>query len=596
MNPSLVDYERRYQQAPCGYLVTEDSGTIVDVNETFLDWAGYSRPALIGTRIQRLLPVGDQLLYTTYAIPQLRLSGSVSEVSLEIVAADSTRQAALLTASRTITSAGETEVLVVIFGAHKRRKYELELVAARRAAEESEARRAHAEADLQHLALHDHLTGLANRAALITTLQEKFASNPDIGPGLCLLFIDLDHFKAVNDSLGHRAGDELLTSVAQRLNSIARSTSTVARLAGDEFVILEHVSTLHQASALANRVIESLTAPVTIEGLEVVCSTSVGVALSGPGCDTAELLLRQADIAMYRAKAAGRGRWELHDPSTIDPAVNRLHLLGELRHAITHRQLRLHYQPRVNLHTEQIDGVEALVRWEHPQRGLLYPGAFIDLAEASGLIRDLGLWVLNEAVSQAAQWTQQATTVTALQMAVNLSTRQLMDPHLVAHVEEILTRNALDPRLLTLEITETALMDNPDMALTALTSLKALGVNLAIDDFGTGYASLTYLKNFPIDELKIDRSFINGVATDIGDAAIVASCVQLAHAVGIRAVAEGVETDQQRTVLLDLDCDLAQGFHYSRPQPPEVLTAWLTAQRTQPITSTADPCGLARHG
>lgn len=575
-----IDYERRFQQAPCGYLTTHDDGTITDVNDTFLNWTGYRRQDLLGTRLQKLMPMGDQLLYSTHCIPRLGLSGTVSEIAVEIVNVNKVRQAALLTAARVAEQDGPAEVRVIIFSAHERRKYELELVEARRRAEESEARRAHAEADLQHLALHDALTGLPNRTALTGILETVLAKRCESGAELALLFLDLDHFKAVNDSLGHSAGDELLTIVGQRLKAATRDSSTVARLAGDEFVIVEHLVGIREAVSLAERVLKTLNAPLVIEGLEVVCSVSIGIALADQDGDSPERLLRRADIAMYRAKARGRNGWELHDPTQIDPAVNKMRLLGELRHAIATGELRLHYQPRVDLHTGALSGVEALVRWQHPERGLLPPSEFINLAEESGLIRDLGAWVLEEAVTQAVRWGQQRPDGKPVEIAVNLSTRQLIDPRLVDLVAAVLARHHLEPQLLTLEITETALMNNPDTALGVLTALKNLGVGLAIDDFGTGYASLTYLKQFPIDELKIDRSFVNGLGGDDGDSAIVASCVQLAHAVGIRAVAEGVETESQRAFLLDLNCDLAQGFHYSKPLPAEDLAPWFIPELT----------------
>lgn len=576
------DYEQFFQHAPCGYLLLDDDGIIRMLNDTFLHWTGHRREDLVGTKLQRLFPMGDRLLFSTHCVPQLKLSGAVSEVSLEVIDAEGKRKAALLTAVRTPDPAGHGVVKVIIFSAHERRKYELELVEARRRAEESEARSVKAEAGLQHLALHDTLTGLQNRAGLASTLEEALAECETLERELAVLFLDLDRFKAVNDSLGHAAGDELLTLVAQRLEATVRASSTVARFAGDEFVILEHVTGLEEAGHLADRILETISVPMVIEGLEVVCSASIGVALADPRHTNMDRLLRGADIAMYQAKARGRNTWSVHDPTEIDPAVNRLQLLGELRTAISTEQLRVHYQPRMDLGTGRINSVEALVRWQHPTRGLLQPADFIDLAEESGLIRSLGAWVLEEAVAQSARWRNLSPGQKPVEMAVNLSTRQLLDPELLAIVSGALTRHALDPRQLTLEITETALMENPDAALEVLTALKGLGVGLAIDDFGTGYASLTYLKDFPIDELKIDRSFVQGLGSDDGDSAIVSSCIQLAHAVGIRAVAEGVETLHQQSALLHLGCDLAQGFHYSRPLAPEALASWVSARNTGP--------------
>ncbi|THJ64630.1 EAL domain-containing protein [Arthrobacter echini] len=574
---TAADYEQLFAHAPCGYLITDEKWLITAANATFLAWTGYTSDDVVGTFLARMMPMGDRLLHTTRSVPQMQLTGTVSEVSLEIVDASGKPRAALLTATRSVNHDGGVEHRVIIFSAHERRRYELELVSARRRAEESEARSVRAEAGLQHLALHDSLTSLPNRAGLALILERGLTGRAP-GASIAVLFVDLDHFKSVNDSLGHNAGDELLTVVAQRLSSTLSSAGTVARLAGDEFVVVEHVGSATDATVLAERLLEMVNRPLEIEGLEVVCSASIGIALADDESSEPEKLLRWADIAMYRAKARGRNTWEVHDPSEVDPAVNRMRLLGELRHGIEGGQLRVHYQPRMTIATSVISGVEALVRWEHPTRGLLQPAEFIDLAEESGLIRELGAWVLDAAVQQGAQWSRLGDGNAPVSIAVNLSARQLADPQLACMVQASLTRYGFDPSLLTLEITETALMENPVMARKVLTTLKALGVGLAIDDFGTGYASLTYLKEFPIDELKIDRSFVSGLGTSDGDCAIVSSCIQLAHAVGIRAVAEGVETDYQRSTLLTMGCDLAQGFHYSRPLAPELLEDWITAQ------------------
>ncbi len=576
-----VDFEALYQQAPCGYLLTDDDGLITAVNDTFLHWSGYDRQALLGMSVSRLMPVGDRILYSTHVTPQLRISGTVAEVVIEIVAADGSRRAALLTATRTPASGiVAAQIRVIIFSAAERRRYEEELVAALQRAHESEAQRAGAEAGLTHLAMHDPLTGLPNRLGLTARLEEAIRGR---GEGnLAVLFIDLDHFKAVNDSLGHAAGDELLAVVAQRLRASTREPSTIARLSADEFVIIDEVDA-DQAATVGQRMLHDLGAPIVIEGLEVVVTASIGAAVADAGDDTAESLLRRAEIAMYRAKARGRNSFELHDPSHADPEVHRLRLLGELRAGITAGELRLHYQPQVELRTAEFTGVEALVRWQHPTRGLLPPSEFIDVAEESGLIRELGTWVMQEAVAQAARWNRDGVTNSRPQMAVNLSTRQLAQPDIVALVQSALSDHGLDAAQLILEITETALVKDPAAALSTLTQLKALGVKIAIDDFGTGYGSLTYLQQFPIDELKIDRSFVTGLGTDDdGEAsAIVAACVQLAHAVGIHAVAEGVETEAHRQALIDLGCELAQGYLFSRPLTAPALVEWLTDQKDQ---------------
>ena len=571
-------FEELFHQAPCGYLMTDDGGRITAVNDTFVNWTGHSRGHLLGSKLQSLMPVGDQILYSTHCIPQLGIAGAVSEIAVEIIGADGQRRAALLSASRSPASYAEPAVVrVIIFSAHERRMYEKELVAALRAAEESEARRAEVEKELQHLALHDALTGLPNRAGLKAELDRHLAGGAAGTGTLAVLFIDLDHFKAVNDSLGHAAGDELLISVAQRLASAAAGTTAVARLSGDEFVVVDIFAGPAEATALAAGLLEVLKTPMQIEGLEIVTSASIGVAVAEAGGESLEDLIRRADIAMYRAKELGRSRWELHEPAESDPTVDRLRALGELRRGIREGALRVHYQPRIDLRSGRTSGVEALVRWQHPTRGLLPPSEFITMAEESGLVRPLGAWVLGETLKQADNWRGEGPGGANLEFAVNLSARQLNDPELVPMVEAALRLRSIDPALLLLEITETALMADPAAALESLTALKHLGVGLAVDDFGTGYSSLTYLKKFPIDELKIDRSFINGLGSDSGDSAIVGSCIDLAHAVGIRAVAEGVETPGQVQALKVMGCDLAQGYHFARPLPAPLLKEWLDA-------------------
>nr|WP_205709056.1 GGDEF domain-containing phosphodiesterase [Kineococcus siccus] len=559
-----------FRHAPCGYLTTDDDGTITRVNDTFLGWAGYRHEDLLGTSVTRLLPVGDRILYTTHCVPQLVTVGAVSEVVLEVVAADRSRRACLLTATRTAASPGRpAEVRLVVLSIPERRAYEQQLVGALRRAEQSEAARVQAEEDLRRQALRDALTGLPNRAGLDAEVTRRLAGG-DAPVGL--LFVDLDHFAAVNASLGTAAGDELLVLVAGRLRECARASATVARLSGDEFVVADHLDGA-AAAALAQRVLEALAVPVVVQGLEIVGSASIGVAVSATAADTAERLLHHAAVAVHRAKARGRRRVEVHDPTHTDAAVDRLRLLGELRRGIADGELRLHYQPRIGLAAGTMTGVEALVRWQHPVRGLLPPGEFIDVAEESGLVRELGAWVLDAAVAQAAQWARDPVRQT-VEVAVNVSTRQLADPGLVGAVTGVLVRHGLDPRLLVLEVTETALMTDPDAAATALRALKELGVGIAVDDFGTGYASLTYLQRFPVDELKIDRSFVMGLGVDDGAGAIVATCVQLAHAMGIRAVAEGVETEDQRLALVAMDCDFVQGYHFARPLTADALEAW----------------------
>ena len=580
--------EDLFEHAPCGYLLAQDDGTIVRVNETFLTWTGYRREDLLGTRVEQLLPVGDRILYLTHCVPALQMTGSVAEFAVEVLDARGQRRSCLLSATRAPGTASSVPLVrFIVFSAHARRRYERELLAALRQAEEAEAHRERAEAALHHLVLHDGLTGLVNRAGLLGRARAVLQA-PATGAAPGVLFVDLDHFKAVNDSLGHAAGDLLLREVAHRLRSAVRSAATVARLSGDEFIVLDRFDGEEEAAALAQRLLEVLGAPVLIDGLEVVTGASIGVAVAGAedrggGAEdadrAAEQLLRRADLAMYQAKARGRGGWELHDPAHRDTEVHRLQLVGQLRTAIADGQMRVHYQPRLVLGTGEVHGAEALVRWEHPERGLLQPSDFIAVAEQTGLIRTLGWQVLHRAVAQAVRWGFDRPGRPARVMAVNLSVRQLADPELIDRVRGALADHGLAPACLVLEITETALVADADGALTTLTALRELGVGLSIDDFGTGYSSFTYLKRFPADELKIDRSFVAGLGTDLADTAIVGSCVRLAHAVGVRAVAEGVETPAQREALVELGCDLGQGHLLGRPAPAEHLPGMAAPDR-----------------
>ena len=572
-----LDSADLWDSAPCGLLLTDPEGLVSRVNATFLAWSGWTRKQLVGTPFHRLLPVGDQILWSTHCLPQLNISGAVSEMAVEVKTADGQRRAALVNAARPSGGIGAAQTRIAVFSAHERRKYELELVAARRRAEESEARRATAEADLHHLALHDPLTGLRNRAGLMATVEQFWSRAAAREDRVAALFIDLDHFKAVNDSLGHAAGDALLETVARRLQATARASAVVARLAGDEFVVVEHGVTPTDLAAWAERVLTALQAPLVLEGLEVVVTASIGAAVQTSADEPFEDLLRHADGAMYSAKARGRSGWLVHDPGQPDAATNRLQLLGELRQGIERGELRLHFQPRLAVASQQVVGAEALVRWQHPVRGLLPPDTFIDLAESSGLVRELGEWVLDAAIAEARSWQEPGHPMCGVDVAVNLSARQLADPQLLTRVTGALARHDLDPARLVLEITETALMLDPSAAQQTLRALEALGVALAIDDFGTGYSSFTYLKTFPVDEVKIDRSFVAGLCTDPGDRAIVASCIQLARAMGARSVAEGVEHPDQLQELTALGCDQAQGFYWSPGLPPTALRAWVAA-------------------
>ncbi len=419
------------------------------------------------------------------------------------------------------------------------------------------------EAALAHQALHDPLTGLANRALLLDVLGRSLSARREGGPAV--LFIDLDRFKLINDSLGHRAGDELLVAVAQRLETVARPSDLIARLGGDEFVlVLDDVVDPSEPARVAGRIRDALTAPILIGSTEVVTTGSIGIAMALSPTADADGLLRDADAAMYLAKANGRNRFEIFDKALRNQATEKLQMESALRRALEIGGLEVHYQPELDLDSGVIVGVEALVRWNHPTEGPLAAWAFIELAEETGIILDLGAWVLTEACRQAGQWRIERPDQ-PLTLRVNLSGKQFAQPDLVQQVVTAMAAGNIEPSSLCLEITETALMADPAMGLRVLNDLRALGIELAIDDFGTGYSSLAYLKRFPVDVLKIDRSFVDGLGDDPDDTAIATAIISLARSMGMRVVAEGVETRRQLDELRRLGCDHAQGFLFARP-------------------------------
>jgi diguanylate cyclase (GGDEF)-like protein/PAS domain S-box-containing protein len=434
-----------------------------------------------------------------------------------------------------------------------------------------------AEADLAHGATHDGLTGLPNRALFIDRLEVLATRSARRPISLALLFCDLDGFKVINDSLGHAAGDSVLKTVADRLGVAVRPGDTIARFGGDEFVIsCEGVSDEQEARVIAARVTKALAPAILVDGKDVYVGVSVGIRLEKITTATAlESLVADADAAMYHAKREGRGGVVVFTEPLREHTQRRLDLESGLHRALERGEFRLHYQPTISLADGRARGFEALVRWEHPQRGLVFPADFIPVAEETGLIVPLGAWVLERACRQLREW--QARTTTPITMAVNLSARQLNDPDLVAQVAAILERTAVDPAAVCLEVTESAVMADVEASVATLESLKRLGVALAIDDFGTGYSSLSYLQRFPIDILKIDRGFVAELGQQGEATAIVASVIHLAQALALQTIAEGVETAEQRKHLSNLGCDIGQGYLWARPAPAETMAQWLDA-------------------
>jgi diguanylate cyclase (GGDEF)-like protein/PAS domain S-box-containing protein len=434
-----------------------------------------------------------------------------------------------------------------------------------------------AEYRLQHDAFHDSLTGLPNRALLLDRLGQAIARakrRPDSRFGV--LFLDIDGFKHVNDSLGHQTGDQLLIAISRRLEGCIREADTVARVGGDEFIgLIDDVETTDVILSLVERILESLRTPFPLDGYEVVLSASIGVALGGTTDHTAEELVRNADIAMYRAKSAGKAGFVVFDEAMHAIAISRLRMESDLRQATKHGQFRLHFQPIVSLRTGQVRSFEALLRWNHPDRGLICPDDFIALAEETKLILPIGLWVIRTAAGQLRKWQREFEMNPPLSISVNLSCRQFLQPDLVEQVQRALLDTGLDPRCLNMEITESAIMEQLGSASSALSKLKSLGIKLAMDDFGKGYSSLSYLHQFPFDTLKIDRSFIASIGHSGENSEIVRAIISLGKGLGLDVVAEGVETQRQLFQLKELGCQFGQGFSFARPLSAEAADALL---------------------
>ncbi len=427
--------------------------------------------------------------------------------------------------------------------------------------------RERSQAQLRFNALHDGLTGLPNRRCLIERLSTAIAHAKENKNYLfAILFLDLDRFKLINDGLGHRTGDELLIAAAGRLSESLNSRDTVARLGGDEFIILlEDIHDITHANQVAERIHQQLKSPFYLNGHEVFTSTSIGVVLSTMDCQQPEEWLAAADVAMYRAKARGKGFSEVFDASMQADVMAELKLEEDIRQGIDREEFELYYQPIVLTAANELAGFEALVRWNHPERGFVSPGQFIPLAEETGLIVPLGWWILRTACSQLYQWHQTFPDQASLKVSVNLSGKQFVQTDLVEKIAAILAETGLNPLTLKLEITEGVVMEDAEMAIKMLQDIKKLGITLSIDDFGTGYSSLSYLHQFPVDTLKVDRSFVNGVESDREKLEIARTIIQLAHSLAMDAIAEGVETFEQVEVLKQLECEYIQGYFFSQP-------------------------------
>jgi diguanylate cyclase (GGDEF)-like protein/PAS domain S-box-containing protein len=563
---ALRDSEERFrsafEHAPIGMALADDTGRLLRTNAAFAAMLGRTPEALAEMTIREITHADD---WSENDENMTRLfSGELSGYRMEkrYVHADGHLVWVALSVSAVRDAAGEPLYMIG----------QVEDITERKAIGER----------LVHQAIHDPLTGLPNRTLFIDRLREVMTRSARRRDRIAVLFLDLDYFKVINDSLGHEAGDQVLVTIGHRLRRMLRPSDTVARFGGDEFTILcPATPDADSVMSLAERVLEEVERPVLLSEGEIFVTASIGIACSDHREETPETLVRDADAAMYRAKELGRRRAEFFDERARVRNLEHLHTGNALHRALERGEFELHYQPIFELETGRVSGFEALVRWQHPDRGLIGPVEFIGLAEETGLIVPLGIWVVDTACRQLAVWQAAKGDTRRLTMSANLSPRQLAEPSLPGQVSEILDRTGIRQGSLWLEITETALMQDTDSASSALRALQALGIHLAVDDFGTGYSSLSHLKRFPIEALKIDCSFVDGLAYDPEDAAIVTAVVSLAHALGLSSTAEGVETPEQLAELLTLGCEHAQGNLFAEPRPADELTD--------------DPVGLLGH-
>ncbi|QOY92662.1 EAL domain-containing protein [Massilia sp. UMI-21] len=557
----LRESEQRFREiiemTPSGYLVAGRDGLLRDVNPAMCALAGYPREMLLA------LSLGE--LFVSFPLASLE-AGAGGPTAVQGVEA--------------VLRHRDGHHIHLLFNGSIKRDPLGEAVALTGLMADITGRKA-AESRLRELATHDTLTGLPNRALLAERVQQMLEASP-YGSPVAVMFLDLDRFKEVNDSFGHEMGDALLCEVAARLRRVIRPTDIIARLGGDEFVIAAHCATGQAAAArIADKLLDVLTAPVTVGGIDVIVGASIGISLFPQDAQTRELLFQAADTAMYRAKAAGRNRYRFFEPEMSVATRARMALELSLRPALARGEFTLHYQPRYRLDRNARDGLslygmEALIRWNHPERGRVPPQQFIGIAEETGLIGAIGRWVLREACSHTRRLMDEFGR--KLVVSVNVSARQLAQPGFAAEVCDALASAGLPADCLELELTESALIEDIDHTATMLRELKRLGIQLAVDDFGTGYSSLAYLRRFPIDVLKLDRSFVLQQDENVSTIAFVKAFVDMAHALNMAVVAEGVETGEVLDLLRAAQCDQAQGFHLARPMPLEGLRLLLEPQ------------------
>jgi diguanylate cyclase (GGDEF)-like protein/PAS domain S-box-containing protein len=539
-------------------IATDPQGSIIYWNRAAEELYGWSKEEVMGRPIVEVTPAEEMLEHAEEIMSELRAGRSWSG-EFVVRCKDGSTFPAMVTDTPVHDEQGN---LVGIIGVSTD-------ISERKALE----------AELERRASHDPLTGLPNRHALVNRIGQALlrTRRGKEGRKVGVLFMDLDGFKTINDSLGHKAGDGLLVAVAERLKNRLRPEDVLARFGGDEFaVLLEDTAGASEAMRVAQRIAESLREPFSVDDFQVSLSTSVGIALgSAHTNDDPEGMLRKADAAMYRAKEQGPGRYAVYDPAMQARAHERLKLETELRRALEQEEFVLYYQPEVSLHDGKMMGFEALLRWQHPERGLLKPSAFVPIAEETDLIVPIGRWVLEEACQQAKRWEEEHPLASPMTMEVNLSSKQLRRQGLARTIEEALTRADLEAHTLALDITETILIKASEDDAQALEALKKMGIRLFLDDFGTGYSSLSYLKRFPVDRVKVDRSFVKGLGANATDTVLVRMIIDLCHTLGVEVLAEGVETSEQAALLKDMGCDMGQGYYFAGPIRGEELAEQL---------------------
>lgn len=557
---ALRESEERFRSAfdhAAGMALVGADGRWIKVNRSLCEMLGYMQDELLATNFQSITH-SDDLGTLTANVGKL-LQGELSTHQMEQRYLHRKGHMIWVLLSITVVHEEQSAAPNLIF--------QIQDITDRKSAEER----------LLHEAMHDVLTGLPNRALFMDHLKlsvERVKRRDD--RLFAVLFLDLDRFKIINDSLGHMVGDQLLVGIARRLETCLRPGDTVARLGGDEFtILLEDLNGASEAIEIAERLQKALGRPFNLNGHEVFTTVSIGIALSATGYDRPEDVLRDADTAMYQAKLLGKARHEVFDKTMHALAVNLLQLESDLRRAVERKEFFLQYQPIVTLETGKVRGFEALVRWQHPERGFISPIDFIPMAEETGLIIPIGQWVLEEACRQIHKWQEQFPQYPPLQISVNLSVKQFMNKDLIEHIKTALRETGVDPHSLKLEITESMVMENVEAAIEMLEQMRSLGIELSIDDFGTGYSSLSYLHRFPISTLKVDRSFVSRMTGNNENAEIVRTILMLARSLKMDVVAEGVETAEQLAHLKALDCEYGQGYYFSKPLSIEEMTPWL---------------------